>query len=236
MRKVASGVYEVSLPRRGTPVNAYLIAGDSLVLIDTGVPGRWGHLVNAIREIRRDPAEVRHIGITHHHIDHLGSLASVVEHTGAEVFAHANEAGLIDGSVVPPVKIGRSLSSRVRIWASDRIGWTQAAPAAVDHRVADGAEMAGTGLRAIHTPGHTAGHLAFIHSASGVLFVGDAAANVLGRLSKPIGDHDEDSSAMIASVAKLAQLEFDTACFGHGRPIPSGARRRLTELAERLSG
>lgn len=236
MRKVASRVYEVSLPRRGIPVNAFLIAGDSLVLVDTGVPGRWPHLVNAIREIGRDPAEIRHVGITHHHIDHVGSLASVVEQTGAEVFAHPSEARLLNGTLAPPTKVGRSLSSRIRISLSERIGWRQAAPAEVDHEVADGAEMVGTGLRVIHTPGHTAGHLAFLHSASGVLFVGDAAANVFGRLSRPVGNHDEDNSAMVASVAKLAQIEFDTACFGHGRSIPSGARRRLIELAERLSG
>ena len=236
MRKVGSGVYEVSLPRRGVPVNAFLIAGDSLVLVDTGVPGRWPHLVDAIRESGRDPAEIRQVGITHHHIDHIGSLAAVVEQTGAEVYAHSRAAPILDGTLAPPAKAGRSWSSRMRISLSGRIGWTQAAPAKVDHEVGDGAEMAGTGLTVIHTPGHTAGHLAFLHSASGVLFVGDAAANVLGRLSGPIGNHDEDSSAMVASVVKLAQVEFDTACFGHGRSIAKGARRRLADLAERLSG
>jgi len=236
MRKVATGVYEVSLPRRGVPVNAFMIAGDSLVLLDTGVPGRWRHLADAIRETGRNPAEIRQVGITHHHIDHVGSLAAVVEQTGAAVFAHPREAPILNGTVAPPVKVGRSLSSRVRIALSGRIGWTQAAPAKVDREVEDGAEMAGTGLTVIHTPGHTAGHLAFFHSASGVLFVGDAAANVFGRLSGPIGNHDEDSSAMVASLVRLAHVDFDTACFGHGRTIHTGARRRLAELAERLSG
>jgi glyoxylase-like metal-dependent hydrolase (beta-lactamase superfamily II) len=236
MRKVGSSVYEVSLPRRGIPVNAFLIAGDSLVLVDTGVPGRWAHLVKAIREIGRDPAELRHVGITHHHIDHVGSLASAVQQTGVEVYAHPSEAPLLNGTLAPPPKVGRSISSRIRISVSDLIGWKHAVPVQVDHEVADGAEMVGTGLTVIHTPGHTAGHLAFLHSASGMLFVGDAAANVFGRLSGPVGNHDEDNSAMVASVAKLAQTDFDTVCFGHGRSIHSGARRRLTELAERLSG
>lgn len=236
MRKVASGVYEVSLPRRGIPVNAFLVAGESLALVDTGVPGRWQQLADAVREIRRDPAEIRQVAITHHHIDHVGSLAAVVAQTGAQVFAHPAEAPLISGALAPPPKVGRSLSSRLRIALTDLVGWTEAVPAKVDHEVVDDVVMAGAGLRVIHTPGHTAGHLAFLHSASGVLFVGDSAANVLRRLSGPIGNHDEDHRAAVASIVKLAQVDCDTICFGHGRVIASGGRRRLTELAERLSG
>jgi glyoxylase-like metal-dependent hydrolase (beta-lactamase superfamily II) len=236
LREVVSGIHEVSLPRRGVPVNAFLISGDSLVLVDTGAPGSSTRLLSAIREIGREPAEVRCVAITHHHIDHIGSLASVVHETGAEVFAHAKEAPILEGTMPPPPKVGRSLSSRIRIALSARLNAEQAAPVNVDHALEDGAELAGTGVRAIYTPGHTAGHLAYVHTASGTLFAGDAAANLLGRLTKPIANHDEDYEAMIASIRKLADVDFDTACFGHGRSIKSGARRRLKELAEKLTG
>ena len=236
MREVSPGVYEASLPRRGVPVNAFVIAGDSLVLVDTGIPGSWKHLFASIREIGREPEEVRFVLISHHHVDHVGSAAAVVEKTGAAVFAHPIEAAILAGTTPPRPKLGRSPVSRLRTSLSEWLGPGPAPPVAVDHVLEDGAEVVGTGLRAIHTPGHTAGHLAFIHPASGALFIGDAAANVLGRLGKPLGDHDEDHEAMMASIRKLAGLDFETAFFGHGRSIKSGARRRLNELAEKLAG
>jgi glyoxylase-like metal-dependent hydrolase (beta-lactamase superfamily II) len=236
MREVVSGIYQVTLPRKGVPVNAFLVAGDLLALVDAGVPGGSRRLLSAIRETGRDPADLRFVLVTHHHVDHIGSLASVVQETGAAVLAHPKEVPIIEGKMPAPPKVGRSWGSRLRISLSERLGATEAAPVAVKYPWQDDTALVGTGLRAIHTPGHTAGHLAYIHPASGTLFVGDAAANILGRLTKPIANHDEDFEAMIASLRKMAEVEFDTACFGHGRPMVHGARRRLTELAEKLGG
>jgi hypothetical protein len=36
-----------------------------------------------------------------------------------------------------------------------------------------------------------------------------------------------DFEEALRSLAILARLEFDVACFGHGRPIPSGAGARF---------
>jgi glyoxylase-like metal-dependent hydrolase (beta-lactamase superfamily II) len=236
MREVVSGIYQVTLPRRGVPVNAFLVAGQLLAMVDAGVPGSSRRLLSAINETGRDTADLRFVLVTHHHVDHIGSLASVVHETGAAVLAHPREVPIIEGRVPPPPKVGRSWGSRLRISLSERLGANEAPPVAVEYPLQDDTVLVGSGLRAIHTPGHTAGHLAYVHSASGTLFVGDAAANILGRLTKPIANHDEDYEAMIASLRKMAEAEFDTACFGHGRPIKRGARRRLAELAEKLGG
>lgn len=234
MREVVAGIYQVSLPRRGVHVNAFLVAGDSLALVDAGVPGSSTRLLSAFGEIGRDPSELQFVAITHHHVDHIGGLASIVQQTGAGVVADAKEVPIIEGTVPPPPKIGRTWGSRLRISLSARLGATSAQPVAVQHQLQDDAVLLGCGLRAIHTPGHTAGHLAYVHPDSGTLFVGDAAANLLGRLTKPIANHDEDYEEMVASIGKLAALDIDIACFGHGRLIKRGARRRLNELAEKL--
>jgi hypothetical protein len=45
----------------------------------------------------------------------------------------------------------------------------------------------------------------------------------------------EDPAAMRASIAKLAGLEFDTACFGHGSVLRGRANTAFRDLAERLA-
>jgi len=105
----------------------------------------------------------------------------------------------------------------------------------------DGDEVpAAGGIKAIHTPGHTAGHLAFLWPQNGgVLFAGDAAGNIFG-LGPPISAlgamFTEDAAGAKESFRKLAALEFDIACFGHGRPIKGKAhaafRRRVEKLAK----
>jgi glyoxylase-like metal-dependent hydrolase (beta-lactamase superfamily II) len=54
----------------------------------------------------------------------------------------------------------------------------------------------------------------------GLLFTGDAAANLMG-LNYMIGYDDVDAGR--ASLAKLANLDFEAAVFGHGKPLLSGA-------------
>jgi glyoxylase-like metal-dependent hydrolase (beta-lactamase superfamily II) len=106
----------------------------------------------------------------------------------------------------------------------------------VDVEVADGEELAiAGGIRALHTPGHTPGHLAFLLPRDGgVLFAGDAAANVF-RLGMPIGMFTADRQQAKESVRKLAALEFEVACFGHGRVLKGEANLKFRRLAEKLA-
>jgi glyoxylase-like metal-dependent hydrolase (beta-lactamase superfamily II) len=98
-------------------------------------------------------------------------------------------------------------------------------PIAVEHEVNDGETLPYAGLRAVHTPGHTAGHLALLLPRDGgVLFVGDAATN-FARLSW--GPIYEDVNEGRASLARLAALDFEVAAFAHGRAIRAHAGERF---------
>jgi glyoxylase-like metal-dependent hydrolase (beta-lactamase superfamily II) len=111
----------------------------------------------------------------------------------------------------------------------------KADPTAVDVEVRDGQELpiAG-GITAVHTPGHTPGHLSFLLSGKRTLFVGDAAANLF-RLAMPIGMFTVDRDQARGSVAKIAALEFDVACFGHGRVLKGEANLKFRRFAEKLA-
>jgi glyoxylase-like metal-dependent hydrolase (beta-lactamase superfamily II) len=229
-KEVASGVWQVSL--RG--VNVFLFdSGDGLVLVDAGLRGSPPRITEAIYALRRKPQEVVAILVTHAHRDHVGGLAEMKRRTGAEVWMHPADAALLrDGRYGRPFGQGHDRGSRALSQAMNLLPAPKGEAVAVAHEVSDGEVLPFDGLRALHTPGHTAGHLALLlPRAGGVLFAGDAASNLLRTGLSPL---NEDAAEGRRSLEKLAALEFETACFAHGRTIRRGASGAFRELAARL--
>lgn len=87
------------------------------------------------------------------------------------------------------------------------------------HAVADGAEVpSGEGpLRAVHTPGHSPDHLAFVHTASGTAFTGDLL--VLGSTVVIPASHGGVLVDYLRSLSRLAALDIRRALPAHGPAI-----------------
>jgi len=84
--------------------------------------------------------------------------------------------------------------------------------------------LAGIAFDAIRSPGHTPGGVVWRAKEANALFTGDTLfAGSVGRTDLPGGDWEE----LLASLAKLASLEGDSAVFpGHG-PSSTLARERV---------
>lgn len=223
VKQIAPDVYAVSLG----VVNAFLIDRDGLTLVDTGTPGSEGKILAAVAELGKQPSDIRHILVTHCHVDHSGSLAALKQATGAPAYMHPLDATMIrEGKAARAMHPAPGLLPALMVRLFIRSAPTMVAPAAVDHEVHDGDELpiAG-GIRAIHTPGHCAGQLAFLWPHhGGLLFAADNASHMLGLgLSIVYENLDEGKR----SLGKLAALEFEAACFGHGRAISAGASARF---------
>jgi glyoxylase-like metal-dependent hydrolase (beta-lactamase superfamily II) len=207
--------------------NVYLLADDELVLIDTGLPGNAQRIVTYIKSLGREPEELALIIVTHGHIDHAGSLTELRAMTGARVLAHRDEAtATADGSHMLRPN-GRSSRGRL-VRALARLN--ARSPSSVDVLVDDGKILPYLGgLRVVATPGHTPGSMGLLLERSGVLFAGDTIINNVDRLSRPLpfgGDRRQSEQSLL----KIAELEFDVCCFGHGPPLV-GAREKVRELA-----
>jgi glyoxylase-like metal-dependent hydrolase (beta-lactamase superfamily II) len=220
IKQIAPGCVEIPIG----PVNVFLLESENgWALIDTGFPTSADAILAAIRQLGKQPADIRHIIVSHAHPDHIGSLAALKRATGAAISMHPLDAPIAQAGdgfrpLTPAPGLMANLIFRLFIRPPGPI-----TGAAVDHMVNDGdvLPIAG-GLTAIHTPGHCAGHLAFLWPQQGVLFAGDTCGN-LPRLGLSVAY--EDLQVGKQSLARLAQLDFDTACFGHGKAIQRDAAK-----------
>jgi glyoxylase-like metal-dependent hydrolase (beta-lactamase superfamily II) len=89
------------------------------------------------------------------------------------------------------------------------------------------------GLEGIHTPGHTPGSISLYSPQRSLLFIGDLF-NSMHRdfvLTPKMVSNDVEQAKQ--SVKKLAQLDFDILCLGHGKPIIGNASAVLRDWVQR---
>jgi glyoxylase-like metal-dependent hydrolase (beta-lactamase superfamily II) len=107
----------------------------------------------------------------------------------------------------------------------------------VDKALEKGDEVAG--FKVIDAPGHSAGHVVFWREADRALIIGDVLANMdqytgIPGLHEPKPSLTPDSQRNRESARKLAALEPELVCFGHGAPLRDP--RKLREFVEGLRG
>lgn len=226
IKRIQPGLYQIGLQG----VNAFLLDSGpgGLVLVDTGVPGSVGMIRSAVESLERNLTDIRHILVTHCHPDHAGSLARLKASTQARIYMHRRDAMLVAAGramrrLLPPPGLLNALLFRLMIAPKH----TTVEPVTTDVLVGDGDMIpAAGGILAIHTPGHTEGHLVFLARERRAVFLGDAAGNFWGLRLMPAYEHLQQG---VMSLQNLCRFEFDIACFGHGPPIQQEAVKRFRE-------
>ena len=223
---VVPGVYQIGLGF----VNVFLVEGAAgLTLVDSGTPGSQDKILAGIRQAGRDPAEVERIVVTHLHGDHSGSLATLKAATSAPAAMHPLDAQLVTaGEAMRPARPGPGLVNRLLVRLMGMMGTGQVAPAEIEQKLHDGQQLWPDGLQVIYAPGHTVGQIALLLPGDhgGVLFAADTATNIFRLGYAPIYENLAQGKE---TLRKLAGLEFEAACFGHGGPLRTGAARRFRE-------
>jgi len=149
--------------------------------------------------------------VTHGHVDHCGQAGILAKEIGVPIEGpHEDDRFWIEGLDKSPMRLGLQGES----FEPDR--WLQDG---------DTVTVGEVTLDVVHCPGHTPGHVVFVHEPSRFAMVGDVLfAGSIGRTDFPKGDHEQ----LVASITgKLWPLGDDvTFVPGHGPTSTFGYERQ----------
>lgn len=208
-------------------VNWVIVAdGDGVLLIDAGFPGQRAQMLSSLSQLGRAPGDVRAVLLTHAHIDHFGTAIWLAAEYRTPVYCHADEVGHAQRNYLEqasPVAVAlHAWRPRWLRWSAQIAGMgamvKAGIPSAQAFTESEAVALPGRPV-AIPTPGHTAGHCAYL--VDGVLVSGDAL--VTGhptssrrgpQLLHPVFNHDE--AGCLRSLSALSLLETEVLVPGHG--------------------
>lgn len=214
--------------------NMFLIVEKSLTLIDTGYGGSVPHIRNAIYKLGRRPEEIGLVILTHNHLDHVGGLRELKKVTNAKVAAHKIDVYIPHNEI--PYPAGNVVGLLLRIpWLSSLRRQFVLGAGGVDI-VLEGGEVFDVlgGLQVIFTPGHTAGSISLYAPKHKLLMVGDALNKRRDSLRMPLKTVSTNLEEAKNSIRRMAELDIEIICLGHGSPILRNAQASLQALIARL--
>lgn len=188
--------------------NCYIVGDENTgngVLIDPGDEAARISLA-----VEQTHLEIEKIVITHAHIDHVGAVAALVDEYACPVLMHAEAEPMLKQlptqAMMMGLRFGKVPTVDVYIEDEETIG------------------VGGLRLRALYTPGHAPGHLAFYEEDEGILLSGDALfAGSVGRVDLPGGSME----VLMKSIEeRLLTLPDETLVYsGHGPRTTIGEER-----------
>jgi glyoxylase-like metal-dependent hydrolase (beta-lactamase superfamily II)/8-oxo-dGTP pyrophosphatase MutT (NUDIX family) len=150
------------------PTNAFLLGGRRFVILDPGPSAEEGreHLFGAIDRRIEAGHQAEAVVLTHHHPDHVGALDAVLDRCKLPLWAHPLTGELLSR------RLDRELED------GDEI------------ELGEGTDGSGAArLRALFTPGHAEGHLAFHDERQGALIAGDLVSTIVSMYVGSPGGH-----------------------------------------------
>ena len=228
-KDVAPGIHMLTY----ASTNLYLVEYDDRVLIvDSGLPRVWPHLISALDELGRTPDSVEGIVLTHAHFDHVGTARRAQKEWNVPVWVHTDDERLArhpyryqheKSRLLYPLRYPASIPALGRMTVAGALmvrGVLDPSPMTTD-QVLPGAPVV------IPTPGHTVGHIALHFPDRDALIAGDALVTLDPYTAQTgpqivAGAATADSGRALGSVKRLADTHASVVLPGHGEPWNDG--------------
>jgi glyoxylase-like metal-dependent hydrolase (beta-lactamase superfamily II) len=220
MTEVAPSVHRLEFAIGGKPMAMHLLNGDSVILIDTGIPDTPEQIyLPALSALGRSPADVELVVITHADADHIGGNSEALRlFPRARLACHPlDKRWASDPAILTEERYDGFLEFGLRydpdVFAL-LVSWMGPA-VSVDGELDDGATIAvsnGNVLTVHHVPGHTPGHILLHNSIHGYALIGDA---IFGRTQldtaggKAAAPPYTDVMAYRGTIEKIRALDVD---------------------------
>jgi glyoxylase-like metal-dependent hydrolase (beta-lactamase superfamily II) len=214
-------------------IAAYLVIGDTgPVLVETGPASTIPTLRARLAEHGYSPDDIRHVLVTHIHLDHAGA-AGWWANQGAKIYVHHVGAP----HIIDPTRLLRSAR---RIYGSSMDELWGHIVAAAEGQVCslsdgDSINVCGLQFRALETLGHASHHL--VYRLGDIAFTGDIAGVRLPdapSISLPAPPPEFDLSMWQTSLSMLDRSALSTIYPTHFGPIHQ-VKEHLCSLSELLA-
>jgi glyoxylase-like metal-dependent hydrolase (beta-lactamase superfamily II) len=210
------------------PGQAYLLRrGPAAVLVDTGIAGQGDAIAEALHDWGLDRESLTHVLLTHWHPDHAGSAAELASWPNVQIWAHRSDAPIIRGDSYGSFPVLTHAEEGLYAQITGTV--PDAAPSRVDGELDDNEVLDAIGARVLSVPGHTDGSIALHFPNEAVLFTGDVATQQQGQVI--LGPFDQDQARARESFRRLAGIDVDLVCFGHGQPLRGDDTAKLRAAA-----
>ncbi|WP_233508345.1 MBL fold metallo-hydrolase [Spongiactinospora gelatinilytica] len=217
-------VYEIDTRMAGySGITAgYLILGDRPCLVETGTSTSAPIVRDSLAALGVGPDDLATVVVTHIHLDHAGGVGDIARFfPSAEVVVHEKGAR----HLADPTRL---MASAKMVWG-DRLdtlfGELSPTEASRIRALGDTGAIdlgAGRTLSSHYSPGHAKHHVGLIDSATGDLYVGDAAGVYLpetGDLRPATPPPDFDLRTALDSIALFGDLQPQRLLFSHYGPV-----------------
>ena len=233
-QKVADGIFLIdAMMWFPDMASAYLVAGKSVALVETGLSTSAPHILEGMKELGFRREDISYVIVTHAHLDHAGSAGILMrEFPRARLISHKLGAP----HVIDPSRLmngaKRSLGEKI---ANDyRLDLVVPVDAGRIDTVEGGEimDLGGRSLEIIHTPGHAPYHISPYEREHRALFTGD----LLGGYDLKYDDlcpftpaPEFNLEVTLESINKLKLMEIEMLLFSHFGP--SRQVERLLNMA-----
>ncbi|KOS61622.1 MBL fold metallo-hydrolase [Lysinibacillus agricola] len=216
--EISKGVEMLHLEFHGNIFHPTLLWDQEMaVLIDTGFPGQLEDLRVAMEKAGVSFDKLKVIILTHQDIDHIGSLPDILQECGSniKVYAHDLDKPYIQGDLTLL-----------------KDGHLENPPKGkVDDTLKDGQELPYCGgIRIIHTPGHTPGHISLYLKQSKTLIAGDSMYSVNGIIEGIHVPTVLDIKEAQLSLKKYLDLDIESVICYHGGLSKENINEQLQEV------